>query len=189
VSTVCVYAGSSAGTDPAYSIAARDLAALLVQRGHDIVYGGGRRGLMGVVADTALAAGGRVTGIIPEGMVAVEVGHTDLTELIVVATMHERKQAMADRSDAFVALPGGIGTLEELAEVWTWTHLGYQDMPVGLLNVKGYYDALIAFVDHATDQGFLHPDSRALLATAEDPVELLRALEDAAPPGHNRLLT
>jgi uncharacterized protein (TIGR00730 family) len=188
VSTVCIYAGSAPGNDPAYAAAAADLTNLLVERGHTIVYGGGRRGLMGVVADTALAAGGTIVGIIPEAMIVVEVAHTALSELIVVDTMHARKQAMASRADAFVALPGGIGTLEELAEVWTWTHLGYQDAPVGLLNVNGYYDALIAFLDHAVAEGFLHAQSRALLATASDPVALLDALQDAAPPGHERLL-
>jgi uncharacterized protein (TIGR00730 family) len=178
--TVCVYCGSRAGARPDYERAARELGAAIGAGGAALVYGGGNVGLMGVVADAALAAGARVTGVIPRALMQREVGHGGLTEQLVVATMHERKQAMAERADAFVALPGGIGTLEELFEAWTWHQLGFHDKPIGLLNVAGYYDELLAFMDRCVGEGFLAPAQRRLLHVAGDPAALLARLRAAA---------
>lgn len=160
---LCVYCGSRLGTDPAFAAAARDVGSAIGRRGWRLVYGGGGSGLMGEVADAALAAGARSTGVIPAALMQRELGHRGLEELLVVETMHERKRMMAERSDAFVALPGGIGTFEELFEVWTWLQLGYHAKPVGLLNVAGYYDPLLAFLDRSVAQGFVPPAQRALL--------------------------
>ena len=160
---LCVYCGSRQGTDPAFAAAARDVGNAIGRRGWRLVYGGGGSGLMGEVADAALAAGARSTGVIPSALMQRELGHRGLEELLVVETMHERKRMMAERSDAFVALPGGIGTFEELFEVWTWLQLGYHAKPVGLLNVAGYYDPLLAFLDRSVAQGFVPPAQRALL--------------------------
>lgn len=176
----CVYCGSRTGADPAYAVAARALGASIGARGDGLVYGGGNVGLMGVVADAVLAAGGPVTGVIPEALVAREVGHQALTEQHVVPDMHVRKRMMAERADAFIALPGGIGTLEELFEVWTWRQLGYHDKPVGLLNVAGYYDRLLDFMQHCTAQGFLDEAQRATVLVHTDPEALLARLADAA---------
>jgi uncharacterized protein (TIGR00730 family) len=170
---VCVYAGSNPGTNPAYAEAAAERARLLASRNIGVVYGGGKVGLMGILADTALAAGGEVIGVIPQDLVDREVGHDGLTELHVVGSMHERKALMAELSDAFVALPGGAGTLEELIEVYTWSQLGLHAKPMGVLNVEGYYDGLAALLDHAMDEGFLRPQHRAALHTAATPAELL----------------
>ena len=153
-----------------------------------MVYGGGRVGLMGAVADGALAAGGAVTGIIPEALRDRELAHAGLTELRVVASMHERKALMAELSDAFIALPGGIGTLEELVEVFTWSQLGLHRKPVALLDVAGYYGGLIAFFDHAVEEGFLPPASRAMLLVASEPAELLDRLAAWRPPDVPRVL-
>lgn len=171
--TLCVFAGSNVGGDPAYRRAAEDLGRALVAREIDLVYGGARVGLMGVVADTVLAGGGRVIGVIPEALVAKEVAHHDLTELRIVGSMHERKAIMADLSHGFVALPGGWGTLEELFEVLTWAQLGLHRKPCGLLNANGYFDGLLAFVDHAIREGFVRPEYRAMLLVADTPAELL----------------
>ena len=179
---VCVYAGSNPGSDPAYADAARALARLLAERSIGLVYGGGKVGLMGVLADAALAAGGEVIGVMPQALVDREIGHRGLTELRVVGSMHDRKALMADLSDAFVAVPGGIGTLEELIEVYTWSQLGIHTKPCGVLNVRGYYDALAAFLDHAVEEGFLRPQHRAVLTVAADPAELLERLADYDPP-------
>ena len=160
---LCVYCGSRQGTDPAFAAAARDVGSAIGRRGWRLVYGGGGSGLMGEVADAALAAGARSTGVIPAALMERELGHRGLEELLVVETMHERKRMMAERSDAFVALPGGIGTFEELFEVWTWLQLGYHAKPVGLLNVAGYFDPLLAFLDRSVAQGFVPPAQRALL--------------------------
>jgi uncharacterized protein (TIGR00730 family) len=170
---VCVYAGSNPGTRVAYAEAAAELARLLASRGIGVVYGGGRVGLMGTVADTALAAGGEVIGVIPQDLVDREIGHAGLTELHVVGSMHERKALMAELSDAFIALPGGAGTLEELIEVYTWSQLGLHDKPMGVLNVLGYYDGLAALLDHAVEEGFVRPQHRAALHSAATPAELL----------------
>jgi len=161
--SLCVYCGSRSGTEPAYTAAAREVGTLIGRLGWQLVYGGGRAGLMGVVADAALAAGAGVIGVIPATLMARELGHPGLNELHVVETMHERKQMMAERADAFLALPGGIGTFEELFEVWTWRQLGYHDKPLGLLNVAGYYDTLIAFMAQTQQHGFVAPAQRELL--------------------------
>jgi uncharacterized protein (TIGR00730 family) len=170
---ICVYAGSNSGANPAYAEAAADLARLLASRGIGVVYGGGKVGLMGILADTALAAGGEVIGVIPQDLMDREVGHSGLTELHVVGSMHERKALMAELSDAFVALPGGAGTLEELIEIYTWSQLGLHAKPMGVVNVHGYYDGLAALLDHAVEEGFLRPQHRAALQTAATPAELL----------------
>jgi uncharacterized protein (TIGR00730 family) len=176
LSSVCVFCGSNAGADPAYEEAARQVGTGLAERGVRLVYGGGRVGLMGAIADAALAAGGEVVGVIPEQIVALEVGHRGLgDDLRVVGSMHERKALMAELSDAFVALPGGIGTLEELIEVFTWSQLGLHTKPLGVLNVNGYYDGLGAFLDHAVEQGFQPAQQRAKLVMAADPDALLAA--------------
>lgn len=145
-----------------------------------MIYGGGRVGLMGAVADAALAAGASVIGVIPESLMRLEVGHPGLTELLVVRTMHERKQAMAERADAFVALPGGIGTFEELFEVWTWRHLGYHQNPIGLLDVNGYYDPLMSFLDRTVAEGFVNEAQMSMLMRHDNPAALLDGLEAAA---------
>ena len=170
---VCVYAGARPGAREAYAAAAADLARRLAGAGIGVVYGGGRVGLMGAVADAALEAGGHVTGIIPGALADRELAHTGVSDLRVVASMHERKALMAELSDAFVALPGGIGTLEELIEVYTWSQLGLHRKPVALLNVDGYYDALVAFLDHAVDEAFLPPATRSTLVVGDDAGALL----------------
>ncbi|MCC6829205.1 MAG: TIGR00730 family Rossman fold protein [Novosphingobium sp.] len=179
---ICVFLGSSIGVSPAYGAAARNFGALLARRGIGVVYGGGSIGLMGLVADGASKAGGEVIGVIPDALRAREQDHTGLTELHVVANMHERKAMMAEMSDAFVALPGGIGTFEELFEVWTWSQLGYHEKPCALLNVNGFYDAMRAFIDHVVAEGFLRADHRDMLMVHEDPEELLDALTGYVPP-------
>jgi hypothetical protein len=173
---VTVFCGSNPGTDPAYADGARALGAELARRGLGLVYGGGRVGLMGIVADSVLAAGGEVTGVIPRHLWDKEVGHAGLTELLVVDSMHERKLAMADRADAFIALPGGVGTFEELFEVLTWTQLGIHDKAVGVLDVAGFYAPMLAFLDSAVAAGFLREGHRAILQAATDPAELLDRL-------------
>ena len=178
---ICVFCGSSAGARPAYARAARELGALLAARGIELVYGGGRVGLMGVVADATLAAGGRAIGVIPAALVDREAGHAGLTELHVVRSMHERKALMSDLSSAFVALPGGYGTLEELFEVITWAQLGLHDKPCGLLDVEGYYAPLLAQLDRAVDEGFVAPAMRALVIEERDPDALIERLR-ARPP-------
>jgi len=174
--SICVYCGARHGTKPAYTAAARALGRAIGERGWQLVYGGGKVGLMGEVADATLAAGGRVVGVIPESLKALEVGHTGLHEMHVVPTMHVRKQMMAERAQVFIALPGGIGTLEELYEVWTWRQLGYHDQPIGLLNVDGYYDDLLRFMAHTVDQGFLSAPQHGVLQVGADPVALLLRL-------------
>ena len=178
--TVCVYCGARDGSDPRFAEAAVTVGRLIGESGWRLVYGGGRAGLMGRVADATLAAGGSVFGVIPQSLMTREVGHTGLSELRVVATMHERKQAMAEAADVFVALPGGIGTFEELFEVWTWRQLGYHDKPVGLLNVASYYDLMLAFLDHTQRQGLVDAGQRRALEVDTDPVKLLRRLAELA---------
>ena len=176
--SICVYCGSRHGAKPAYAEAARRLGAAIGERGWQLVYGGGKVGLMGEVADAVLASGGRVIGVIPESLQKLEVGHLALHELHVVPTMHVRKQMMAERADAFIALPGGIGTLEELYEVWTWRQLGYHASPIGLLNVGGYYDDLLRFMRHTVVEGFLSPAQNEALLVGTEPEALLLALAD-----------
>jgi uncharacterized protein (TIGR00730 family) len=188
VDRICVFCGSNPGSRPAYANAARALGTALARRGLGLVYGGGRVGLMGTIADAVLAAGGEAIGVIPEHLVARELAHTGLTELFVVPSMHERKARMAALSRAFVALPGGYGTLDETCEALTWTQLGLQSKPCGLLNVEGYYDPLLAFLDRAVGEGFLDPENRAILLVETDPERLIGRLlaTTAARPGSTR---
>jgi uncharacterized protein (TIGR00730 family) len=173
---ICVFCGSNLGTQAEYRVAAEQLAAVLLRHEIELVYGGGNIGLMGVLADAMLAGGGKVIGVIPESLMAREVGHLGLTELRVVDSMHDRKALMSDLSDAFIALPGGFGTLEEFCEVVTWSQLGIQEKPCGLLNVLGYYDPLLQLFDGAVHEGFLHPDNRALVLDDDDPERLLEKM-------------
>lgn len=179
---VCVYCGSSSHVPERYREAARAVGVLLAGRGIEVVYGGGSVGLMGVVADAALGAGGRVIGVIPEKLDRLELGHQGLSERYVVDGMHSRKMLMAQLSDAFVALPGGWGTMEELFEVITWSQLNYFLKPVGVLNVAGYYDALLAWADHAAQEGFVRPMHRGLLRANADPEALLEDLATCEIP-------
>lgn len=178
--TVCVYCGSRNGASPAFRAAAQALGRLIGERGWRLVYGGGNVGLMGVTADAALAAGAEVVGVIPERLVHLEVGHRALTELHVVPTMHERKRLMAELADVFVALPGGIGTFEELFEVWTWRHLGYHDRPLGLLETAGYWAPMVAFLRHSVAEGFMGDDQLAMLHVNDDIERLLDQLSRGA---------
>lgn len=179
--SVCVYCASRPGTLADYAVAARAVGAEIGRLGWQLVYGGGRAGLMGVVADSALAAGASVVGVIPQSLMQRELGHTGLTELHVVQTMHERKLMMAQRSDAFLALPGGIGTFEELFEVWSWRQLGYHDKPLGLLNAAGYYDPFISLMNQAEAAGFVTAEQKALLQIDSDPLRLLDRLGALMP--------
>jgi uncharacterized protein (TIGR00730 family) len=172
---ICVFCGSRPGAGDAYVAAARSLGRTLAVRGLGVVYGGGNVGLMGELADAALAGGGEVIGVIPEALVQQEVAHTGLTELRVVRSMHERKAQMADLSDAFVALPGGMGTFEELFEILTWAQLGFHEKPSGLLDVGGYFAPLLELLDHAVSEGFVRPRHRALLLHAASADDLLEA--------------
>ncbi len=178
--SICVYCGSRPGGDPAFTDAAQAVGRWIGSHGGQLVYGGGNNGLMGVVADATLQAGGRVVGIIPEALVIKEFAKRDCTELHVVQTMHERKRMMAERADVFLALPGGIGTFEELFEVWTWRQLGYHDKPIGLLNVNGYYDALEGFLQSSVKAGFMSDWQMDLVRSSSDIATLLPALVQAA---------
>ena len=173
---ICVFCGSSVGARPSYAAAARDLGSTLADRGLGVVFGGGKVGLMGVLADAALAAGGEVIGVIPDVLVAREIGHDGLTRLHVVRSMHERKTLMADLADAFIALPGGHGTFEEFFEAVTWTQLGIHQKPCGLLNVESYYDPLLALRDRAVAEGFVREVNRSLVLDASDVPTLLDKL-------------
>jgi uncharacterized protein (TIGR00730 family) len=175
--SICVYCASSTLVAQTYKDAAVEFGRAAAERGIDIVYGGGRVGLMGLLADAALAAGGRVTGIIPGHIVEMEVAHQTLTELIVVDTMHERKMMMFDRSDAFVILPGGLGTLDETLEILTWKQLGLHGKPVILANIDGYWDRLLAVIDHGVDEGFIRPHHARLLQEVKDIPAIFAALE------------
>ena len=178
--SVCVYCGSRHGSRPEYTEAARALGTAIGQRGWQLVYGGGKVGLMGEVADAVLAAGGRVVGVIPEALEKLEVGHRGLHELHVVPTMHIRKQMMAERADAFIALPGGIGTLEELYEVWTWRQLKYHNNPIALLDTAGYWQPLLAFMQHTVAEGFLAQPVNEFVMVGSEPVDLLDRVAAAA---------
>ena len=180
VKRLAVYCGSAPGSDELFARATQATASAMVARGVDLVYGGGRLGLMGLIADSVLAAGGHVYGVIPAALVDLEVAHTGVTELFRVANMHERKAKMTDLADAFLALPGGIGTLDELFEAWSWNALGYHAKPFCLLNVAGFWDGLIRFMDHATDNGFLSESRRKQLLVADTPEEALDLLDEAA---------
>jgi uncharacterized protein (TIGR00730 family) len=181
IQRICVFCGSSLGISPAYREAAVVLGRLLSDRGIELVYGGGNIGMMGVLADAVLESHGRVIGVIPESLMAREVGHPGLTELRVVKSMHERKALMSDLSDGFIAMPGGFGTFEEFCEVVTWSQLGIQSKPCGLLNVEGYYDPLLALFDHAVREGFLREENRRLVLEDRDPVWLLEKFASFVP--------
>lgn len=174
--SVCVYCGSRPGRQTTYGRQAELIGESIGSRGWRLVYGGGQAGLMGTVADAALAAGGRVLGVIPTRLIEREVQHKGLTELAVVQTMHERKQRMAAEADMFVALPGGIGTFEEFFEVWTWRHLNYHDQPIGLLNVEGFYDPMLRFLDNVQGEGFMDANQRQFVTVESDPIKLLDRL-------------
>ena len=174
---ICVYCGSNPGRRAEYADAARDLAAVLVRRDLELVYGGADKGIMGIIADSVLELGGKVHGVIPKMLCEKEVAHQNLTELHVVATMHERKAMMAELSDGFIAMPGGFGTLEEITEIITWRQLRIHDKPCGLLNVDGYFDQLIAFLGHAGTEGFLRTENREMLLVAETAADLLQQFE------------
>ena len=180
--SVCVFCASSTGVDPAYAEAAAEMGRLIAESGRKLVYGGGNVGLMGVLADAALAAGGKVIGVIPRSLMDREVGHNGVTELHVVGSMHERKALMAELSDGFLALPGGVGTLEEFFETWTWAVLGLHAKPFGLLDVKGFYSPLLGFLEQLVEQGFVKPKYREMLIVGRDPAELLQAMDVKHPP-------
>lgn len=184
---LAVYCGSAMGSDPAHAALARRLGARMAERGLALVYGGGHRGLMGVVADAVLAAGGEAFGVIPQALVELEVAHTGLTELHIVATMHERKAKMTDLTDAFVAIPGGIGTLDELFEAWSWNALGYHAKPFALLAEDGFWDELLAFLDTATRSGFVSPARREQLLVAGSPDEAIDRLAAAIGARESRM--
>lgn len=182
--SVAVYCGSRNGVRPGYRALALQLGAAIGRRGWQLVYGGGRAGLMGAVADATLAAGGTVVGVIPESLMNLEVGHAGLSELHVVQTMHQRKQMMAERSRAFIAMPGGIGTFEELFEVWTWRHLAYHDRPIGLLDAEGYWAPMLQFLRHSVAEGFMGDDQMAMLHSDDQVERLLDTLAaQAGDPG------
>jgi uncharacterized protein (TIGR00730 family) len=180
--SVCVFCGSSSGNDPAYTQAARSLGRTLAEANVRLVFGGGHVGLMGVISNAALEAGGEVIGIIPKSLVERELAHPNLADLRIVGSMHERKAMMSDLSEGFITLPGGTGTLEEFFEVLTWAQLGEHEKPCGLLNVAGYYDPLLAVFDHMVDRGFLSASNRALVLVDSEPDKLLRRLDLYRPP-------
>ncbi len=179
---IAVYCGSSLGTEPAYKNAAISLGQTLVNSGLELVYGGGKVGLMGTIADAVLASDGRVTGIIPSALESKEIGHTGLTTLEVVTDMHARKKRMSDLADGFIAMPGGTGTLEEIFEVWTWGQLAYHHKPCAFLNINGYYDGLLAFIERMVDDGFMRPEFREMLTVSDQPQVILEAFARYQPP-------
>ena len=178
---VCVFCGSSLGADPVYAAAAVSLGRLLAAEELTLVYGGARVGLMGAVADAVLGAGGQAIGVLPDFLKRKEVEHTGLTELVIVSSMHERKARMAELADAFIALPGGMGTLEEFCEIVTWAQLGLHEKPCGLLNVHGYYDPLLEYVARMADEGFMREKHKGLVLSAESPAELLATMRTFQP--------
>ncbi|MFJ7565919.1 TIGR00730 family Rossman fold protein [Herminiimonas sp. NPDC097707] len=186
--SLCVYCGSSFGAKPVYADAARTLAEEMVRQDIALVYGGGNVGLMGVIANEVLRLGGTATGVIPQALLDKEVGHTQLTHLHVVKDMHERKAMMAELSDGFIAMPGGIGTLEELFEVLTWSQLGFHEKPVGVLNVDGFYDGLIAFVQNQVTQGFVKANQAALMMHEKNASDLLHKLQTFIPQPSTKVL-
>lgn len=188
MNNICVYCGSSPGRIEAYAEGARALAGALVARDIGLVYGGASIGLMGLMADTVLQLGGRAVGVIPQALARKEVAHKGLSELHITQSMHERKTLMAELSDGFIAMPGGIGTFEEIFEIWTWAQLGIHAKPCGLLNVAGYYDALTAFLDHAAAEQFLKPQHRSVLIVEQEPLALLDRFTSYEPPGVQKWL-
>ena len=184
---IAVYCGSGVGKNPAFEQGAKNLGKVLIERNHGLVYGGGNVGLMGIIADELLAGGGHVIGVIPQALYDREVAHTQLTEMLVVDTMHERKALMMKHADAFIAMPGGIGTLEELFEVMTWYQLGFHYKPVGILNINGYYDQLLGFLNHAAAEAFIREDLHDLYVADSDPAKLLDKLAEAKKHFEGRL--
>ena len=189
IGSLCVFCGSNPGNDPIYADVARDFGALLATSKIALVYGGGHVGLMGIVANAVLAGGGKAIGVIPRMLWDREVGHRNLTELHIVETMHERKAMMAALSDAFVALPGGLGTLEEIFEVWTWAQLGIHHKPLGFLDANGFYAPLLSFLDRAVDAGFIREKYRSMAIVDVDPVSLLRRMSEYEPPVVEKWIT
>ncbi len=183
---ICVYCGSSEGKHPEYRAAARALGRVMLEKGIGLVYGGAQVGIMGEIADTMVAGGGKVTGIMPQSLADREIFHTGLTELKIVTSMHERKSMMAELSDGFIALPGGLGTIEEIFEVLTWAQLGFHKKPCALLNALGYYDFLSNFLDHTVTQGFVNTTSRSMLITESDPIRLIKRFETYVAPSVNK---
>ena len=182
LTTICVFCASSPGLDPRYTEGARVFGELLARTGRRVVYGGGNTGLMGALADGVLSARGEIVGVMPRHLVEREVAHHGLTRLDTVTSMHERKARLSEMADAFVALPGGLGTLEEFAEIWTWGQLGLHRKPYGLLDVSGYWSSLLAFLDHAVAEGFMRPEHRAMVCVAQEAEALLEAMDHAPPP-------
>ena len=180
--TICVFCGSRPGKRPEYRTQAEQLGRILTREGIRLIYGGGQVGLMGIIADAVLASGGEVTGVIPQMLMDREVGHRNLTKLHVVGSMHERKAMMAELAEGFIAMPGGIGTFEELFEIWTWAQLGLHHKPIGLMNAGNYYDDLLRFLDHAEGEGFLGERHRQILMTDEHPERLLQRMRDTVIP-------
>ena len=180
--SVCVFCGANPGIDPMVAAAARTMGETLARSQRVLVYGGGNVGLMGILADAALAAGGRVIGVIPRPLASKELAHRGITEMRVVESMHERKALMAQLADGFLAMPGGVGTLEELFEIWTWVQLGFISKPFGILNVGGFFDPLLAFIDRVHAQGFLRREHREMLVVADRPDALLQSLSNWRPP-------
>lgn len=187
--TLCVYCGSNAGNDPRYAAAAVSLGKRIAAEGMGLIYGGGNVGLMGIVADAVLEAGGEVIGVIPEHLVRYEVAHKGLTRLEVVGSMHERKARMAELSDGFVAMPGGIGTYEEIFEIWTWAQLGIHTKPLGFYNLDGFYDGLLAFMDKATEDGFVRQTHRHMAVVADRPGALLDKFAQYVPVATPKWIT
>lgn len=181
--SICVYCGSNPGADPAYAEAAQAVGQALAKAGLRLVYGGGQVGLMGILADAAIDAGGQVTGVIPSFLHHKEIAHPRVADMHIVETMHERKMMMAEKADAFIAMPGGLGTLEELFEMWTWSQLGRHQKPLGLLNVNGYWDQMLGFLDHMQAEGFVEARHREMLACENSPEAVIDALKSHEYPG------
>ncbi|WNJ20969.1 TIGR00730 family Rossman fold protein [Pontibacter sp. G13] len=179
---ICVFCGANSGGDPVYREVAQALGQVLADRSIELIYGAGNVGLMGIIADQVLASGGQVKGVIPNFLMQKEVGHTGIQELILTDTMHERKQIMADLSDGFIAMPGGMGTMDELCEILTWGQLGLHNKPIGILNVDGYFTPLLEFFDSMVEKKFLHPKNRAMVLSHTDPEELLNLMDQYQPP-------
>ena len=188
MTSLCVYCGSSFGTKPIYTDAARILAKEMVEQNIALVYGGGNVGLMGVIANEVMRLGGEATGVIPQALMDKEVGHNQLTRLHVVKDMHERKAMMAELSDGFIAMPGGIGTLEELFEILTWSQLGFHEKPIGVLNVDGFYDGLITFLQNQVEQGFVKPNQAELMMHENNAADLMRRLQTFVPQPSSKVL-
>ena len=184
---ICVYCGSSSGNDPSFVAAAKDLGSTIAAHGYGLVYGGANIGLMGTVADSVLAFAGIVTGVMPKSLADKQIAHPGLSELIVTVSMHERKARMADLSDAFISLPGGLGTFEELFEIWTWAQLGFHQKPIAMLNVNGYYDKLIEFLEDSAAKGFIKAAHQKMLLVSDSSAELIHKIESFTPPSVDKL--